>query len=96
MCAILGLCEFPFRGAGVNLGGWLVLEDWFFSGTSGSDFDKGREILSKRKGTFFLGSVLNMAESQFGSEVMEVIIESHANGSCVLNVSGRKRQVEVS
>ncbi|CAJ1351262.1 unnamed protein product [Effrenium voratum] len=23
-------------GAGVNLGGWLVLEDWFFSGSSGS------------------------------------------------------------
>jgi len=32
---ITGLYEMP-QGAGVNLGGWLVLEDWFFSGTSGS------------------------------------------------------------
>eukprot|EP00435_Cladocopium_sp_Y103_P027550 s1889_g6.t2 len=29
------LYEMP-QGAGVNLGGWLVLEDWFFSGSSGS------------------------------------------------------------
>ena len=29
------LYEMP-KGAGVNLGGWLVLEDWFFSGSSGS------------------------------------------------------------
>ena len=36
---------FPPTGAGVNLGGWLVLEDWFFSGSSGSylpDFIAGK------------------------------------------------------
>ena len=35
----------PPTGAGVNLGGWLVLEDWFFSGSSGSylpDFIAGK------------------------------------------------------
>lgn len=32
---VTGLYEMP-PGAGVNLGGWLVLEDWFFSGSSGS------------------------------------------------------------
>ncbi|CAK8999721.1 3-beta-glucanase 1) (Exo-1 [Durusdinium trenchii] len=33
--AVTELFTMP-KGAGVNLGGWLVLEDWFFSGSSGS------------------------------------------------------------
>mmetsp|Transcript_55776 Transcript_55776/g.104623 ORF Transcript_55776/g.104623 Transcript_55776/m.104623 type:complete len:530 (+) Transcript_55776:27-1616(+) len=32
------------RGAGVNLGGWFVLEDWFFSGSD------GRFVMSEEKG----------------------------------------------
>lgn len=29
---------------GVNLGGWLVLEDWFFSGTAGIEVGTGRDV----------------------------------------------------
>lgn len=90
--AILGLCEFLKRGAGVNLGGWLVLEDWFFSGTSGSDFDfdkRGQEICKRQ--TKLKGSVLNMAESQFWkwSDGSDHWIKCE-RGSCVLNVSKKR------
>ena len=80
-------------GAGVNLGGWLVLEDWFFSGTSGSYLDWKTTNFAPRnwpqektpraaKGSVLTGQRLSIWIHEHGSDFLMAVVK--------LNVSKQK------